>query len=274
MPDMQHLHNSDCVAYGVQHMVYIEPLDMVASGHAVHSLTHKQCTVISSLSCRHTYCPSNMLQPGKEGKWVMMYQYMLHRRACNQLQASKGLHPLVSSMFSCPQFIMLPSTAGTAGMCHHHHHHAPASFDFCVLLPQAMARLQQAMSSMLSWVQRFLRAQPAQNATVEVGPGEGAGGGAVRPMCVRQVADIEENVWAPRYGLKGMIDASLAVGFQPQVKHCSVTVLLSSKISSSTAVLFMSTNIGAVLRNTSKISSCTAALFMSTVLAAVLRNTT
>ncbi|DBA90758.1 TPA: DNA replication endonuclease-helicase Dna2, variant 2 [Trebouxia sp. C0004] len=81
---------------------------------------------------------------------------------------------------------------------------------------KAMARLQQAMSSMLSWVQRFLRFQPAQNATVEVGPGEGVGGGTCRPMCVRQVADIEENVWAPRYGLKGMIDASLAVGFQPQ----------------------------------------------------------
>lgn len=97
---------------------------------------------------------------------------------------------------------------------------APAYFDFCVLLPQAMARLQQAMSSMLSWVQRFLRSQPAQNATVEVGPGEGVGRGKVQPMCVRQVADIEENVWAPRYGLKGMIDASLAVGFQPQVGHC------------------------------------------------------
>ncbi len=84
-----------------------------------------------------------------------------------------------------------------------------------------MARLQQAMSSMLSWVQRFLRSQPAQNATVEVGPGVGVGRGKVRPMCVRQVADIEENVWAPKYGLKGMIDASLAVGFQPQVGHCS-----------------------------------------------------
>ncbi len=107
-----------------------------------------------------------------------------------------------------------------------------------------MARLQQAMSSMLSWVQRFLRAQPAQNATVEVGPGEGVGGGKVQPMCVRQVADIEENVWAPRFGLKGMIDASLAVGFQPQVKHCSVTVLLSRKISSSKAALFMSTKLG------------------------------
>ncbi|KAL0030927.1 hypothetical protein WJX79_001622 [Trebouxia sp. C0005] len=81
---------------------------------------------------------------------------------------------------------------------------------------KAMARLQQAMSSMLSWVQRFLRSQPAQNATVEVGPGEGVGQGKVQPMCVRQVADIEENVWAPKYGLKGMIDASLAVGFQPQ----------------------------------------------------------
>lgn len=109
-----------------------------------------------------------------------------------------------------------------------------------------MARLQQAMSSMLSWVQRFLRAQPAQNATVEVGPGEGIGGGKVQPMCVRQVADIEENVWAPRYGLKGMIDASLAVSFQPQVNHCSVMFLLSSKISSSIAALFVFTKLGAV----------------------------
>ncbi len=114
-----------------------------------------------------------------------------------------------------------------------------------------MARLQQAMSSMLSWVQRFLRAQPAQNATVEVGPGEGVGRGKVQPMCVRQVADIEENVWAPRYGLKGMIDASLAVGFQPQVNQFSALVLWSSSLYSSRASLFDSTNLehdSAVLR--------------------------
>lgn len=29
-----------------------------------------------------------------------------------------------------------------------------------------------------------------------------------------QVVDIEENVWAPKYGLKGMVDASLSAAFQ------------------------------------------------------------
>jgi len=70
-------------------------------------------------------------------------------------------------------------------------------------------------------------------------------------MCVRQVADIEENVWAPRYGLKGMIDASLAVGFQPQVNQFSALVLWSSSLYSSRASLFDSTNLehdSAVLR--------------------------
>ena len=31
---------------------------------------------------------------------------------------------------------------------------------------------------------------------------------------VTQVVDIEENVWAPKYGLKGMIDASLSAAYQ------------------------------------------------------------
>ena len=86
-----------------------------------------------------------------------------------------------------------------------------------LLLLQAMARLHKAIPSMLSWVQLFLRPQPAQNATAQVGAGGGVGGGALRPMCIRHVTDIEENVWAPKYGLKGMIDASLAASFQAQV---------------------------------------------------------
>ena len=94
---------------------------------------------------------------------------------------------------------------------------------------QAMARLQQAIPSMLSWVQRFLRPQPAQNATVEVGVGEGVGGGVKLPMCVRQVVDIEENVWAPKYGLKGMIDASLSTSFQIQVRtFCMLVCVLTN----------------------------------------------
>ena len=33
------------------------------------------------------------------------------------------------------------------------------------------------------------------------------------------MVDIEENVWAPKYGLKGMVDASLSAAFQqPQLQ--------------------------------------------------------
>jgi hypothetical protein len=50
----------------------------------------------------------------------------------------------------------------------------------------------------------------------------GAAGGGARPSgaglrgCVTAVADIEENIWAPKYGLKGQLDASLVV----QLSEC------------------------------------------------------
>ena len=56
---------------------------------------------------------------------------------------------------------------------------------------QVMTRVYPAIPSMLSWVQRFLRPQPAQNAKVEVGLGEGLQGGSTIPMCVRQVSCIQ-----------------------------------------------------------------------------------
>lgn len=88
---------------------------------------------------------------------------------------------------------------------------------------QAMETLRKAVPSILSWVQRFLRPLPAKNARVEVGIGQGTDGGSGVPMCVRHVMDIEENVWAPKYGLKGMIDASLSTSFlEPMVSHSDV----------------------------------------------------
>lgn len=56
---------------------------------------------------------------------------------------------------------------------------------FCT---QVMARVYPAIFSMLNWVQRFMRTQPAKNATVEVRAGEGAEGANTVPMCVRQVS--------------------------------------------------------------------------------------
>lgn len=91
-----------------------------------------------------------------------------------------------------------------------------------------MARLHEAIPRMLSWVQRFLRPIPAKNATVTVKAGEGVAGGNLRPMCVRQVVDIEENVWAPKYGLKGMIDASLTASFLTEVSFSESLLLMCS----------------------------------------------
>ena len=53
-----------------------------------------------------------------------------------------------------------------------------------------MERLCKAIPSMLSWVQRFLCPQPAQNAKVEAGIGQGPGGSSGFPICVRQVICI------------------------------------------------------------------------------------
>ena len=47
-------------------------------------------------------------------------------------------------------------------------------------------------------------------APLDRGPNGGAGGAAAAAFgCVVGVADIEENIWAPKYGLKGQLDATL-----------------------------------------------------------------
>ena len=60
-----------------------------------------------------------------------------------------------------------------------------------------------------------MRQQP--NPAAVVGDGWGQWGPNHRTMCVQQVSDIEENIWAPKFGLKGMIDASLHIGLGPEV---------------------------------------------------------
>ena len=80
-----------------------------------------------------------------------------------------------------------------------------------------MARLQQAIPSILSWVKRFLRSTPGPEAAAQLQRPQM--GSSQQPLCVQHVVDIEESVWAPKYGLKGMIDASLDVGLPVQVSH-------------------------------------------------------
>ncbi len=70
------------------------------------------------------------------------------------------------------------------------------------------------MPALLSWLQRFRRGEPDQAATLEV-TGQYHCGTRMEAVAIPEVVDIEESIWVPRYGLKGMIDASVRLRCQP-----------------------------------------------------------
>ncbi|KAK9824153.1 hypothetical protein WJX72_008129 [[Myrmecia] bisecta] len=67
---------------------------------------------------------------------------------------------------------------------------------------QALACLTAAIPTITAWIRTFLLPEQGQS----------------RPrsdLHISEVVDIEETIWAPKYGLKGMIDASLQVDVTP-----------------------------------------------------------
>ena len=81
-----------------------------------------------------------------------------------------------------------------------------------VCSPQAEKVLQDAIPALLGWLQRFRRPDPDQSAVLEVRGQEH--GACMEAVAVSEVLDIEESIWVPRYGLKGMIDASVQLRCQ------------------------------------------------------------
>jgi len=80
-----------------------------------------------------------------------------------------------------------------------------------ILSVQAGQALLQSIPTILQWVTRFRRDRPLPGAKVSV---RGEGGVDVdEGFCLSAISDIEESVWAPKYGLKGMIDASVEAIF-------------------------------------------------------------
>lgn len=78
----------------------------------------------------------------------------------------------------------------------------------CIALNlQAQKTLADAVPTMLSWVKRFRRADPLPEDAGELGCSK-IGDPALQ-LCIPAVRDIEESIWAPKYGLKGIIDASV-----------------------------------------------------------------
>ncbi|KXZ52798.1 hypothetical protein GPECTOR_8g185 [Gonium pectorale] len=72
-----------------------------------------------------------------------------------------------------------------------------------------MSYLSQQLDAVLAWCRTYVT--PGHDAPLG-GRIETAGNGDAPTFCrVAEILDIEESIWAPKYGLKGMLDASLRV---------------------------------------------------------------
>ncbi|KAJ3680646.1 hypothetical protein LUZ60_016924 [Juncus effusus] len=67
-----------------------------------------------------------------------------------------------------------------------------------------LSTLTETIPRMLNWFDCFMK--DSQNVTVDFGQYEGP-----KDLSVNEILDIEEMAWAPRYGLKGVIDASVKI---------------------------------------------------------------
>ncbi|XP_027350618.1 DNA replication ATP-dependent helicase/nuclease DNA2 [Abrus precatorius] len=71
--------------------------------------------------------------------------------------------------------------------------------------------LSEDIPRILSWIMQFKNMKEKNDPSVNFGFADG-----LKNLCISEVIDIEEMAWAPKYGLKGMIDASVKVKFQSQ----------------------------------------------------------
>ncbi|KAK8715914.1 hypothetical protein V6N13_043239, partial [Hibiscus sabdariffa] len=69
--------------------------------------------------------------------------------------------------------------------------------------------LTEAIPKLVDWIVLFKDSQEPQVPTVDFGSDNGP-----KKVTLFEVIDIEESAWAPKYGLKGMIDVSVRVKFE------------------------------------------------------------
>uniref|UniRef100_A0A2K1XXT4 DNA helicase n=1 Tax=Populus trichocarpa TaxID=3694 RepID=A0A2K1XXT4_POPTR len=66
--------------------------------------------------------------------------------------------------------------------------------------------LVEAIPKLINWINLFKDSQDSKAPIIDFGPDNG-----LKKLSISEVIDIEEMAWAPKYGLKGMIDASVRV---------------------------------------------------------------
>ncbi|KMS95822.1 hypothetical protein BVRB_004770 isoform B [Beta vulgaris subsp. vulgaris] len=80
--------------------------------------------------------------------------------------------------------------------------------------------LNDAIPRICNWIALFRDSQKPNAPTVDFGPNDG-----LMRVSICDVVDIEEMAWAPKYGLKGMIDASLRVQIPSNRKEANEKII-------------------------------------------------
>jgi len=82
----------------------------------------------------------------------------------------------------------------------------------------ARAEVLKELPHLQEWAKRFLLLQPQKNGEIKNGGPINVGPHHYQ-LAVNKVLDIEENVWSPKFGIKGKIDVSIqgeAIPFDPK----------------------------------------------------------
>ncbi|XP_038878324.1 DNA replication ATP-dependent helicase/nuclease JHS1 [Benincasa hispida] len=85
--------------------------------------------------------------------------------------------------------------------------------DICIIMNEAVPKI-------LHWITIFKCPMGSKGPTIEFRSEDGP-----RKVSISEVIDIEEMAWAPKYGLKGMIDASVRVNLMSNYNKCAENVM-------------------------------------------------
>ncbi|KAI8582478.1 hypothetical protein K450DRAFT_227370 [Umbelopsis ramanniana AG] len=91
--------------------------------------------------------------------------------------------------------------------------------------------LERYIPGMQSWAATYLTAEPPSHATVVTDRGPSFGHDRHQPVVVgiEKVLDIEEHIWSPMYGIKGMIDVTVQAKVKKGLTTQTLTIPLEIK---------------------------------------------
>ncbi|CAM0138530.1 DNA replication endonuclease-helicase Dna2 [Umbelopsis sp. WA50703] len=103
----------------------------------------------------------------------------------------------------------------------------------------AILILERFITSMQAWAAKYLTSQPSSNAVVssDRGPSFGQPGAGPVVVGVEKVLDIEEHIWSPMYGLKGMIDVSIQANIRQGRRVHTLTIPMEIKTGKKAKIL-------------------------------------